>query len=276
MEKFPEIVSMKITSKCNYNCRYCYDSKKHKDLSFKQLKKIFKLFKKKGVEAIVLSGGEPLIRKDTSKILKELKNNKLRIYLDTHGDFFFKNKKTITKYVNTIGLPLDYPSNKEYYRSKENFENIIKILKFYSKSKKRPLIRIGTVVTKENIEHLKEIAKLLTKYKIDSWKIYQFIPIGPNGFANKNKLLISHKKFMKECEKVKKLLPNIKIIPSSRTSRKHAYFFVSSDGTVFMPKDDKIYHGDKELGNIFDKDIIKKWKKEVNIDNYLTNIKKTF
>ena len=202
--EIPEIVFLKLTSKCNNNCKYCYDSKKHPDLSLKELKKIFKLVHNNGAEAIVLTGGEPLLRKEIPEIFRAIKKCGLKIYLDTSGDFFFKYKKEIEKYVDTIGLPLDYASDKKAYRSSKNFRSVLKILKFYSETEKGPKIRIGTVVTKENIVDIEKIGQLLKKYKIDSWKIYQFIPLGPNGFTNRKSLLVNAKSFLRKTKTLEK------------------------------------------------------------------------
>jgi hypothetical protein len=43
-----------------------------------------------------------------------------------------------------------------------------------------------------------------------------------------------------------------------------------------MPKDEEVHHGDFELGNIFDSDIVDKWEKEVHMCNYRNNLQETF
>ena len=277
MDKLPQTIFLKLTSKCNHNCKYCYDSKKHPDMTLFQLKKLFGLFHRGSVKAIVLSGGEPLIRTDIPEIFKAIKDLDMQIYLDTNGDLFFKYKEAIDKYVDILGLPIDYASEKKFFRTPENFKNILKILEYYSKIKNRPIIRIGTVVTKENINHLKEIGDLLKNYPIGSWKIYQFIPIGPNAFANRSSLNINTEEFIKKTAAIEREYSKyFKITISKRESRNKAYFFVSSDGTVFMPMDDEINHGDMEIGNIFDTDIIQKWLKVVDMNNYNENVRRTF
>jgi len=278
MEKFPEVAFLKLTSKCNHNCRYCYDSKKHPDMEFSELKKLFELLSKGGVKALVLSGGEPLIREDIPDIFKEIKKCGMKMYLDTNGDFFFRYKEAINENVDILGLPLDYASGEHSFRNKENFDNVLKILEYYSKENRaRPLIRVGTVITQENIDYLQDIAELLKKYKIDTWKIYQFLPLGPNGYSNRETLLIDSVTFINKTEIIRKNYSNyFKIVTASRETRTKAYFFISSDGTLFMPIDNEVYHGDMELGNIFEKGIVAKWQKQVHMRNYLDNIQSTF
>jgi MoaA/NifB/PqqE/SkfB family radical SAM enzyme len=278
MEKFPDVAFLKLTSKCNHNCRYCYDSKKHPDMQLSELKRLFELLSESGAKALVLSGGEPLMREDIPDIFEEIKKYGMKIYLDTNGDFFFKYKDTIDKHVDILGLPLDYPSGEHSFRNKENFENVIKILEYYSKkSGIKPLIRVGTVMTRENIGYLGDIAELLRGYKIDTWKIYQFLPLGPNGYSNRESLLIDSATSLEKTETIKKNYSKyFKVVPASRETRTKAYFFISSDGTLFMPVDNDTYHGDMELGNIFERGIVEKWQKQVNMRNYADNIQKTF
>ena len=73
---------------------------------------------------------------------------------------YFENKEDIGEYVDILGLPIDYSSSEFSYRGAKNFENILKILEYYSPLEKRPKIRIGTVVTKENLSNLSKIAEL--------------------------------------------------------------------------------------------------------------------
>lgn len=272
----PEIVYFKITSKCNHNCRYCYDVKNSVDLDFEGVKKIIMHLKENGVKGVVLSGGEPLIREDASKILEEINKNNMNVYLDTNGDFFFRHKDAINKFVDVLGLPLDYSSEKLNYRSRENFGNVIKILDYYQPLSKKPTLRIGTVVTKENISDLSNIAEILKNYSIDSWKIYQFIPIGPNAEANQKELETGTKSFEEAALPVKeKYSGHFKIIISKRKQRAAAYFFIDSNGSVFMPKDDPEQTEYIVLGSVFDKDTAKKWWDIANKRNYMENAEAT-
>lgn len=244
-------------------------------MDFHQLKELFRLFYDKGVKAVVLTGGEPLVRNDFGKIIKELKKNKLKVFLDTNGDFFFEYRDLISQYVDVLGLPIDF-SNKSY-RNKDNFKKVLKILDYYKSLKKRPVIRIGTVITRDNFKKLNEIGQLLQNYPADIWKTYQFTPQNFNAIENRNTLEISQEKFNETTQKLQDKFSNsFKVIISKREDRNNAYFFVQSDGTVFQPIDDFNVCKEKRIGNVFDKDIITKWKKFISKNNYTNNAKATF
>lgn len=276
MKLFPEIVTFRITSRCKNNCKYCYGPPKNlEELNFQNLKKLFNFFHKNGVKAIVLTGGEPLVREDFEDILKYLKKHNFKIFLDTNGDSFFKYQNLILNYVDVIGLPIDF-LNKSY-RNSDNFNNVIKILSLFKKISKRPIIRIGTVATRENIKDIEKIGELIRNYPVDIWKIYEFIPQNFNAIKNKPDLEISSEQFNSVTKKIKKDFSEFfKVVISKRKDRTNAYFFVGSDGTVFMPVDDGDICREIKIGNVFEKDIIGKWKKLVLRNNYVDNAKMTF
>lgn len=175
-------------------------------------------------------------------------------------------------------MPLDFSSKEcNLYRGSKNFVNVLRILNYYNNKQNRPLLRIGTVVTKENIKDLKNIAELLKNHKIDLWKIYQFTPIGINAVINKEDLEIDLATFKKETSLIKaKCSKYFKIVASERNDRASVYFLINPDGTVFIPTDNIEVCKEVVIGNIFNTDIISKWKNLISETNYINNIKVTF
>ena len=64
-----------VTDRCNFRCTYCmpFDEyvwiEKHKILTFEEIERLARIFTKLGVERIRLTGGEPLLRKDLSRLV---------------------------------------------------------------------------------------------------------------------------------------------------------------------------------------------------------------
>ena len=154
---------------------------------------------------------------------------------------------------------------------------VLRTLNYLKHLKKRPIIRIGTTVTKDNFKKLDEIGKLLKNYPVDIWKIYQFTPQSYNAIKNRLSLEISQQNFDKATKKIKgSFSKNFKTIISKRKDRDRAYFFIASDGAVFTPVDDLDICKQVKIGNIFDKDILVKWKKISSEKHYISNAEPTF
>lgn len=274
MDKFPPIVTLRLTSRCNNNCAFCFDKKGVRDMSLIELKKLFSLFSERGIKAVRLTGGEPLIREDFAEIVNELKKHNFKIFLDTNGDFFFKYADLILENVEVLGLPIDYPDKS--YRNENNLKNVLETLSSLKNKEKKPLIRIGTVVTKDNISVLQDIGLLLINYPINIWKLYEFIPQNEKAMNNRKFIEVSPSEFNRATAEIKdKFGKYFKVVIGKRKDKNRAYFFVRSDGTVFMPVDDMSICKEVVIGDIFDKDIIDKWKKCVIEQNYRTNSKQT-
>jgi len=72
-----------VTNKCNLDCSFCYaPDREKKDLTIKEISKLIDEFKG---DYISLSGGEPTLRKDLTKIIKlVIRKNKIPV-LNTNG-----------------------------------------------------------------------------------------------------------------------------------------------------------------------------------------------
>ncbi len=273
--QFPPIATIFITSRCNNNCKYCFGPKNVAEMNFPKLKELFCLLHVRGVKAILLGGGEPLLRDDFGEILKELKRYNIKIFLDTSGDLFFRYRDLIVEHVSVIGLPVDFSDSS--YRNEDNLKTVLEILSYYKELKKRPIIRIGTVITKDNFERLDEIGELLKNYPVDIWKIYQFVPQNYNAIKNRLSLEISQKEFDGAAQRIRDIFSgNFKVVISRREDRNRAYFFIAPDGVVLVPMDDLDICRQIKIGSVFDRDISEKWKKFASEKHYINNAEATF
>lgn len=274
----PKVVTFRITSKCENNCAYCYGPKDKADLNFDSINLIFRRLKLFGVRSIVLTGGDPLLRTDIAEILRLLKKLGLNIFLDTSGTNFFSYNYLIDNVVSDLGLPLDSIIYRSLYRTRENYTNRIRILEYYKNHRGRiPRIRIGTVMSEDNMKDLNSIGKFLSGYPIASWKLYQFIPIGKNAKFNRKKFELDDEAFLSKAYELNHIFSDkYKVVVSPRARRASAYFMIDPDGTVYSPTDNGFECKEKIIGNIFDDDILEKWNQDVETTNYVSNAGKTF
>ncbi len=77
-----DYLRLSVTDKCNLNCLYCAPFEKsgiitaNEILSYEEVVRLVGAFVKKGVRALRLTGGEPLLRRDIVGLIRMLKNIK--------------------------------------------------------------------------------------------------------------------------------------------------------------------------------------------------------
>lgn len=108
-----KILRILVTNDCNYKCLYCHNEGQEKIskamLSFETFVKIMEEVKKTDIKEIRISGGEPLLNKDTIKMIEWLdKNTKYEIGLATNGSLITEDlaeRLGKTRVLVTVHLP---------------------------------------------------------------------------------------------------------------------------------------------------------------------------
>jgi len=141
---FPGVIAAIIfTQGCNFKCPYCHNSELITPFSIVNKNTITKeeIFsylekRKKLLDGVVISGGEPLIQKDVDVFIREIKNMGYKIKLDTNGT----NPKTLKSLIasNLIDyVAMDIKNDFENYNhtigtlniTLDNIKDSINILK---------------------------------------------------------------------------------------------------------------------------------------------------
>jgi MoaA/NifB/PqqE/SkfB family radical SAM enzyme len=212
------------------------------------------------IEKVTLYGGDPLARSDILLLLREIKKIGFWINLDTVGTPLLADTETtfvgrskiarvsseaLTAVVDLLGIPLDGDSNESFLKFRENrskiFEEQILILNQLEICKTN--VCINTVVHKGNINIIKNILPIIVKYTcVKKWQIFQYMPIGPLGFKNRNLYMITEEDFKvleKEISALysNMLVQNISIDFKSCADRKNTYLLIDSDGIAWIPKE---------------------------------------
>ncbi len=103
-----------LTERCNLRCTYCMPaagvqlSPKSHIMTYEEIYTIAKKFVDLGVTKIRLTGGEPLIRKDTSRIIEKLASLPIQLTLTTNGVIVDKFIDLFKKHqITTLNISLD-------------------------------------------------------------------------------------------------------------------------------------------------------------------------
>lgn len=225
----PKLVILNLTYKCNLECPYCYTSsnihlKNHmnEELAEKIISEVYHLPKSLYGDTssrclrIAFHGGEPLLQfNEIKKIIERLRKkdfyNNLLFTIQTNGTLLnpkmveFFNRNNIH-----IGISIDGPAsinNKtRYYKSKRgSFDRVYKainLLKQYGVP-----FGVITVLSKKNVEYVKEIIEFFLKEGIKGITLNYFVPFG-RGEYFKNELEITDAQLYQAYEVVLELLIN--------------------------------------------------------------------
>lgn len=111
ISKTPLVLSHLVTSLCNARCRICDLWKKspeyRNDLSKYDITEMLGKAKKAGITDYVLWGGEPLLRKDLSEILKISKINDFSTTIITNGFLLKEMYNDILPYTDYLIVSID-------------------------------------------------------------------------------------------------------------------------------------------------------------------------
>lgn len=181
-----KIVVFNVSLKCNLACPFCFGPEKEKKGPSKaEAKLIIERAVSEGVNKVVFTGGEPLLRKDLVELIKYAKQIGLFTILHTNGILFTEKVfQKLRLYLDQINFPLDGYNSKtnDSMRIKGHFKKVIKDLELLKKEKIKVIIStVATLKNKENIIKIGETLSRLTKedkIRIDKWRIFQFKPEG--------------------------------------------------------------------------------------------------
>ncbi len=181
----PKEIRFEITKRCNLDCYFCFKKQnKTKELSLEKIKKIIDNIYKSKIKAIRFTGGEPFLRKNLKHITKYAKNKGLYVIINTNGALIEKNTEPL-KHTDSILLS---------FHDIKRFEEIKDIIKKLEKNK--IVVRLATILTKNNINNLEEFYKKSKNLKFNEWFFLR--PI----MNIKDKQLVNKKYMQKAVEKI--------------------------------------------------------------------------
>lgn len=181
----PAEIMIELTTRCNLNCDFCFNSKREQDFSERemttmQVKKIIQSIKNSGIKIIRFTGGEPLLRSDLVKLAGYAKQRGLEVRLNTNGilvnsDFV----KSISGKIDNVLVSVNSfseTSEKDVTGYLGSLNKKVRAINLFSLAG-IPKIRIGTIAFKKNIENFDKLAKLVLNLPIDEWEFYRPITV---------------------------------------------------------------------------------------------------
>ena len=181
----PRLIAWEVTRRCTLKCKHCrasakdetYEDELTTDEALTLLDNIAQHYK----PIIILTGGEPLFRKDIFKIISYGNSKGLRMVLATCG--INVTSKTIREMkkcgVQRISISIDgaTPKSHDTFRGvKDSFDAAISTAAYAREEKLE--FQINTTVTKKNVDELSDILRLSEKIGAVAYHPFLLVPTG--------------------------------------------------------------------------------------------------
>ncbi|MFC1837129.1 radical SAM protein [Thermodesulfobacteriota bacterium] len=179
-------IAWEITRRCNLKCVHCRSSseleaKEHPDFSLEEARRVLDDISSYAKPVVVLSGGEPLLRKDVFDIAAYGTEKGLRMCLATNGTLITDEicRKIKESGIRMVSLSLDGATaevHDDFRNQKGAFDGTIKAAELFRKHGIEFLI--NSSLTKRNQEEVSRIYKLAKEIGATAWYMFMIVPTG--------------------------------------------------------------------------------------------------
>ena len=196
IDKYGRVIDylrISVTDRCNLRCVYCMPEDgvqliRHDEiLTYDEIIRVCKIFAGLGVSKIKLTGGEPLVRKDLSLLVKDIKGIEgiEDVTLTTNGVLLKDQIKDLAEAgIDAVNVSLDTLSEEQYAcvtrrdKLKDALEGMYEVLKY-----KDVKVKVNCVIMPgENDNEWIKLARLSKDKPID----VRFIEMMPIGIGHSN------------------------------------------------------------------------------------------
>jgi len=169
------VLILHITEACNLRCKHCYfecGNASENEMGIGEYLRIVNEFVELGGVSLLLTGGEPLLRRSilfrTIKYARDYAQIE-RIVVDTNGTLLTeRDAKLFAKYDVDVGVSLDgaTPSTHDFIRGKGTYNKTLKAIKRLVKAGAK--VTTGTTLMKPNFKEFESVIRLGKELGVDS------------------------------------------------------------------------------------------------------------
>lgn len=171
-KKVPLYVQFAVEKSCNFKCLMCDIVKaraKEETLNLEQIEEVAYKLDKLGVSMIILTGGEPLLRKDIADVVAIFSKYGIQPRIQTNGSLLTEEvmQKLINAGISGITVSLDslLPEKQDFINQKQNtWDKVVNAIGLMSMMLpiKGVILGVNTVVSKFNLSEIPSIIKFVT------------------------------------------------------------------------------------------------------------------
>lgn len=191
----PLYVQYYVTARCNLRCQQCnviYANADQEECNIEQVRKIAKNLADIGTSMVLLTGGEPFMRRDLPEIAEAFIQNGVHPRLQTNG---FASEEQLAQLVevgcNDISISLDSLDGARQDETNGGFEGswerALRTISFINQTfPADSFCSLGCVLAPSNIEHIPSVIEFATEigWWVSLVPAHQSAPTSPRSFAS--------------------------------------------------------------------------------------------
>ncbi len=180
----PRLISWNLTSACNLKCPHCYldaGERGHRELATRECLDLIDEMSALGTEMLVLTGGEPILRKDIFSIARYASDKGIMVVMGTNGVLIDEERAAGLKEsgVRGVGISLDSLSSQKHdsfrgmrgswEKTVEGLRNCIRL--------ELPVI-LQTSVSEWNFDEVPALIKFASEQGAQAFNLYYLVCTG--------------------------------------------------------------------------------------------------
>ncbi|MEW6280346.1 MAG: radical SAM protein [Candidatus Eremiobacterota bacterium] len=177
----PNKAVLEITRACNMSCLHCASAAgrvRPHELSTQRMLTLIDELHEMGVEDMVFSGGEPLVRKDWTILAARVREHGMSLGMVSNGTFALKNMDHIRRYLTAYSMSLDglEETHNLIRNSPRAFSDMVQAFRELAE---HDVYRFAvTSLSKLNLHQLEGMYRLLVDHDVVGWQVQLVFPSG--------------------------------------------------------------------------------------------------
>ena len=181
----PLVISWNLTRKCNLKCPHCYinatTQQLKNELTTEEAKNLIDQICEVSRPLLILSGGEPLLRKDVYELISYGAEKGLKMGLGSNGSLIddVAAKKLKAAGIETVSISLDshIPEQHDEFRGiGGSWEKAVRAIKALREN--GVLVQVNTTVTQQNYDQIDDIMSLAEELGVENFHLFFLVPTG--------------------------------------------------------------------------------------------------
>lgn len=205
------IASLFLLPQCDMTCSFCASESDFSVMSFAQAGELLHALRSRSIRSVVFGGGEPFLwPHDLGRLTRLARDLGFLVQVCTNGVSLpagFEHIATIDRYI----LPLESIDSSIHDRLRPHPGGHHRLVmdRIDSLSGSERQLTVSTVVTRDNVDRLSEVADFLARavaggVDVHAWHLYRFLPVGRGGTVNAEQLEITLDEFVRSCAELKR------------------------------------------------------------------------